>query len=196
MREWQAVIHDIAQVPGLDANAKNSKGKTPLHFTAECRTPVAILHELLRTPGIDVNMRDNEGETLLHMAADRRHEFIDELLHAPGIDVNIQAPLCGWTALHYAAWNGNKEVTQKLLQVPGINVCVQDNWGKTAWQVAIQYNHKEIAYMMKKYFEPRQLLTFATAAHDHLGTNSPAHNFASDTNLVRLLGCFMAGSDL
>ena len=56
-----------------------------------------------------------------------------------------------WTALHWAAWNGHKEVV-KLLVEKGANVAVEDSDGKTAQHRAAASGHKDVVGLLREYF--------------------------------------------
>ena len=71
---------------GVDVNAKDGFGRTPLYLAAENgRKQVA---ELLIAEGADVNAKN--GFTPLHRAAYKGHKEIAELLIAKGADVNAK----------------------------------------------------------------------------------------------------------
>ena len=70
---------------GVDVNAKNDRGWTPLHRAAWGRHTEIV--ELLITNGADVNAKDDRGATPLHHAIDKE---IVELLIAEGADVNAK----------------------------------------------------------------------------------------------------------
>ena len=72
---------------GTEVDAKDKRGRTPLHWAALGHKEVA---ELLIAKGADVNVKDIVGSTPLHFAADEGHKEIAELLIAKGADVNTR----------------------------------------------------------------------------------------------------------
>ena len=96
---------------GVDVNAKNSVGFTPLHYAAhEGHMEIA---ELLITNSADVNEKVSGGRTPLHRAASLGHKEIAELLIANGADVNAKEGN-GRTPLNEAARWGHNEVADLL----------------------------------------------------------------------------------
>lgn len=90
------------------------------------------LETSLQPPG-GGNARDEMGFTQLHDAAARK-KGITEALRA-GADVNAKDKEIGWTALHWAAADGDEELIHTLL-AHRANVNVGDSLGKTPLHVA------------------------------------------------------------
>ena len=73
---------------GVDVNAKDDVGQTPLHLAAEYgQKEVAVL---LITNGADVNAKTQIGVTALHGAATQGYSKIIELLISKGADANAK----------------------------------------------------------------------------------------------------------
>ena len=143
---------------GMDVNAKDARGWTPLHYAADEGHKEVIA--LLISKGADVNIRNNKewspllcavawgykdvAELLIIKGADANdlglalieavkwgtHMDIFELLIAKGTDVNTKDWASGKTPLHYAAKIGQVDVA-KLLIAKGAYVNVMDRDGVT-----------------------------------------------------------------
>jgi ankyrin repeat protein len=117
---------------GLNVNAKDADGDTPLHRALGVgRTDIVAL---LLEKHANVNSANNAGETpLMLAAADNKTEntraFLDR--HA---DVNARNKQ-GETPLMFAARNGRLE-NVKLLLSEGANVNLADHLGNTALSIA------------------------------------------------------------
>jgi ankyrin repeat protein len=65
-----------------------------------------------------------------------------------GADVSAQDG-DGWTALHWASWNGNADLAQMLTE-RAADVSVQNKIGSTAQQVALERGHLDLARMLER----------------------------------------------
>ena len=65
-----------------DVNAKDERGRTPLHIAALNDHADAV--SALIAAGADVNAKDNRGQTPLHLAADRGHSKTAKALSDAG----------------------------------------------------------------------------------------------------------------
>ncbi|WP_395462822.1 ankyrin repeat domain-containing protein [Wolbachia endosymbiont of Cantharis cryptica] len=78
----------LLQAKGIDINAANEDGYTPLHLAVlyGCTDTVRVL---LQAKGIDINAANKDGLTPLHFAASLGHtDIVKVLLQMKGIDVN------------------------------------------------------------------------------------------------------------
>jgi cytohesin len=96
---WKDCVERLLK-RGVDPNAKNAAGKTPLHLAAQYG--YRDIAELLLNYGADPNARDLAGQTPLHWAVAMGHVDIVELLLERGADPNAQ-DASGNTPLHIAA---------------------------------------------------------------------------------------------
>ncbi|XP_077297853.1 uncharacterized protein LOC143919416 [Arctopsyche grandis] len=109
---YRAVDHLIRNVEGIDVNARDVNGKTPLHLAAECGR-VSIVGLLVRR-GTDVRATDKDGNTPLDVATklnrtkvvdffnslkDRSYVTKDSNLETPFIDVCIGVVFIGFSVL-------------------------------------------------------------------------------------------------
>jgi cytohesin len=120
----------LLNAKGIDVNAKDEDGKTPLHWAMHPGMEKTV-EQLLKVKGIDVNARDKEGDTPLHYAsgntvggqysnyskAEDKISFdnIVRMLLAAGASPNLQNH-SGETPLHTAADDGTDETIEMLLK--------------------------------------------------------------------------------
>jgi ankyrin repeat protein len=135
---------------GADVNAiSRYHGNTAL-IKAANNGRMEIVKALLEK-GADVNSINRSGETALLQAAQCKYgatEIVKALLEK-GADVNASSRH-GYTALMRAAIHGCED-TVKVLLDNGAKVYLENNISeKTAYDLAVDKNHKEIANMLKE----------------------------------------------
>lgn len=109
---------------GVDVNAKDYKGGTPLLAAADVETA-----KILISSGADVNAKTDNGVTPLHVAAlEVRNKKIKlvQFLVSVGADVNAKDN-DGETPLGWAAINDNSEVAKFLVR-NGANLDADGYW--------------------------------------------------------------------
>jgi len=140
---------------GIDVNAKDDHGRTPLYLAVE-NSNDTIVQQLLDIDGIDVNAKDGDGWTPLHRAVENSNNtIVQQLLDIDGIDVNAK-DVYGQTLLHRAVKKSNDIIVQQLLDIDGIDVNAKDSYGQTPLDLAMKYRSETVR---------AQLLEFRNRAH-------------------------------
>ena len=150
-----SIFHTLLRTPGIDVNAIDGHANTALGAAAgignadivrrllNCsnirpnlgvpllravlKEDLVIVRLLLQAPGINVNAVDAYGRTALGIAARVGNvNILKMLLNRPYINPNHGI------ALLHAASKGHREIAERLLVAPGINVNVTDRQGNTA----------------------------------------------------------------
>jgi ankyrin repeat protein len=129
---------------GVDVNAKDDDGSTPLHEAAQRGHKETA--ELLIAEGADVNARTGGwmNVTPLHRTETKE---IAELLIANGADVNAKDGT-GWTPLHWTAETGRKEIAELLIEKGADLNAKDDAFGWTPLHIAALFGYKEIAELL------------------------------------------------
>jgi ankyrin repeat protein len=125
----------LLAVDGIDVNATDVSGSTPLHTAVE-HGRYEVVAVLIAANGIDVNAKMlGGGCTALHLAVTNNHVAIIELLReAQGIDVNAQGRELE-TPLHMAA---SREAVRALAAFPGIDLNPRKRYGYTPLQTTMR----------------------------------------------------------
>ncbi|MDR2807022.1 MAG: ankyrin repeat domain-containing protein [Puniceicoccales bacterium] len=130
---------------GVDINAKNRDGFTPLHLALIDNHP-EIVKFLLERPEININIRtDALDGTPLHLAVifDNPPEIVKLLLARPEIDINA-IDIFGGTLLHMAAESDKIEIVEFLLKQSEMDINAKDGYGDTPLHSAARSGNFEI----------------------------------------------------
>lgn len=135
VREW---IED-----GGDVNVANrASGYTLLHTAA--RYGSLELVDLLLSHGasVNVNARNLVNETPLHNAVlYQKRDIVDRLL-AGNADPTL-VDMCKWSALHYAAYNGDESLVELFLGL-GVDINAADYRGRTPLYLAVMQRYHDV----------------------------------------------------
>ena len=140
---------------GADANEQNDIGWTALHLAAWNKKLENV--QVLLEHHADIHFQNPMGEVALHLAACHYHyQFqvnVLQLLLDNGADVNARNNE-GSTPLHHSSYRnkyrfsfsgkGTVEGTRLLLE-HGANIDAENNKGETAFMVALEAEHHEMA---------------------------------------------------
>jgi ankyrin repeat protein len=129
-------------------NSYSSDGWTSLHL-AVFFGRVNIVHFLL-AKGADINAVSTNDQRVapLHSAlANPHNSAVAQLLIGAGANLSAQQSQ-GYTPLHYAAANGLESIVRSLL-AHSVDASVKDTGGKTAFDLALENGHSNIAALLK-----------------------------------------------
>jgi ankyrin repeat protein len=144
---------DAGRVAGVDIEAKDENGRTPLHYAAGGGR-VELVRELLRTdagrPAADKEARDEYGNTPLHKAAQWNIPKIVRILLTAGADIEARDEY-GNTPLHLAAQFGNANAVKELLKIDTDRaVFAQNKNEETPLELAERAGHKDIVGLLQR----------------------------------------------
>jgi len=139
------VIQLLLAVEGIDVNAKNSRGYTPLAIGVDSNFIECIIP--LVQAGANIYERTlGSHETLLYYAVINRSIAMVRLLLQLGLDINVKNN-ADRTALHYAVWYEDLKFVKDLIK-EGANVNALNNEGMTPLHYAAVNNKTKIIYVL------------------------------------------------
>ena len=139
---------------GAKLDLQDSEGKTALLWAASNSLPNA---KILVAHGANVNITANDGMTpflqaTLGVSSGKVTIEMCDLLRKKGANINAaltKKSANGWTALHYAAINGDAELVKYLIKY-GANVNKSTGEGSTPLYLAKLGNHDDVISVLKK----------------------------------------------
>ncbi len=137
---------------GININGQDLYGNTALHRAAE--NGEVDLCRLLLDKGADINARTERGNTPLHKTVVAGHAEVVQLLVARGADVNARNEI-NVTPLHMAAARNQGEFVGLFLR-KGAKISLRNANDETAGQVALRYDHPELARVLGVIPPPAQ----------------------------------------
>jgi ankyrin repeat protein len=138
---------------GANVNLKDNEGKTALLWASSNSLPNA---KILVANGARVNEAANDGmtsflEASLGVSSGKVTLEMLDLLRKNGANINAalqRKSAMGWTALHYAAINGDVELVKYLIKY-GANINKATGDGSTPLYLTQLGKHKEIIKLLK-----------------------------------------------
>jgi uncharacterized protein len=138
---------------GAEVNLKDSEGKTALLWASSNSLPNS---KILVANGAKINEAANDGmtpflEASLGVSSGKVTIEMLDLLRKNGANINAalqRKSAMGWTALHYAAINGDVELVKYLIKY-GANVIKATGDGSTPLYLAQLGKHEEIIKLLK-----------------------------------------------
>ena len=139
---------------GAKLDLKDSEGKTALLWAASNSLPNA---KILVANGANINIATNDGMTpflqsTLGVSSGKVTIEMCDLFRKKGANINAsltKRSAMGWTALHYAAINGDVELVKYLIKY-GANVNKSTGEGSSPLYLAKLGNNKEVISILKK----------------------------------------------
>ncbi|XP_012582889.1 PREDICTED: ankyrin repeat and SOCS box protein 3 isoform X2 [Condylura cristata] len=147
--DFTEAYSDTCSTVGLAAREESSEnyiktktfeGLSALHLAASQGHWKIV--QILLEAGADPNETTLEETTPLFLAVENGQIDVLRLLLRRGANVNGSHSMCGWNALHQAAFQENAEII-KLLLKKGANKECQDDFGITPLFVAAEYGKLE-----------------------------------------------------
>lgn len=135
---------------GTDVNLKDQEGRTALMYAAF--NGHTVIMEKLLEKGASVNLRDAYGRTALMLASSGPFPAAVKLLLDHRADPDMADGEEHFTALMYAAAEGQLEIVQLLLKNKA-NPTLKDVDGDNALTFAEKNGHKDIVILLKSYLQ-------------------------------------------
>ena len=133
---------------GADVNLRDMEGGTALHSLA-ARAHCGDMVKLLLGNGLDINARSNSGETALLRAVrycppGEPKEYRSLITQLLGCGASVDQPaIVGWTALHWAAFNGRVKIACQPLEA-GADLNARNGAGDAAADLLHWWDWKSI----------------------------------------------------
>ncbi len=165
---YAEVVKLLLEVEGIDLEAKDIHGLTPLHEVARCEKRNGSsdgdghyeIVQLLLASGADPSAKENNLETPLHYVArgSKEVDFVEigKLLIEKTHNIDTKND-CSETALHRAAKYGCLPMIELLLN-HGANYKALTDQKKTPYMLAQDYSQPEATNLIIKLREPQIIL--------------------------------------
>ena len=132
---------------GADVNAKNDRGRTPLHGATHNGRGEKEILDLLINNGADVNSKDDQSETPLDYAMELQLTEAVAFLKSRGGKTGEELTKIHGLTIHEAVRDGNLETVQQELE-KGADANLREHWLRTPLHLAAYWGHLEIAELL------------------------------------------------
>ena len=175
------------------------EGRTALHC-AIGNGHLETAKYLIETCHVDKDAKDWAGLTALHIASEYGHlETVKHLIEKCNVNKEAITDI-GWTALHCASC-GHLEIVQYLIEICNADKEAKDSKGRSAYDLAMEYNKSEVAqYLLKVRSTPTSATPLPLREKDAT-SNQPAPtikeflNAAREGDLIKVKYCVNNGID-
>ncbi|EAY13631.1 ankyrin repeat protein, putative [Trichomonas vaginalis G3] len=134
------IFNKIINLHDFDANAKDYMGRTPLHIACG-EGHKDIVELLMKNPKVDPSIEDNFNRIAVYYAhAQERWDIVNIFFNG---DINKFLEN-GQTQLMVASRKGNINLVRFLLEMPELNINLQNSYGLAALHFASRFNEYEI----------------------------------------------------
>jgi len=172
------IIELILSCEGVDVNARDMYGNTPVKLAAEWGKIGAV--RLLLEKAADITLADNADNTTLHVAAKKGHREVLELL-LKTLEANNNTGIIGKqntdkdTPLHLAATSKCPQCVALLLDSGAVStVEVKNEQGLTVADLAKDQGNEEIIKLLKNPKRAKELLQKKTGRDVSVESDGPA----------------------
>jgi ankyrin repeat protein len=140
----ESIVLDTSKV---DADSKDTDGRTPLSWAAESGQE-AIVKLLLDISEVDADSKGAYGRTPLSWAAESGHEAIVKLLLDTGKVDADSIGAYGRTPLSWAAESGHEAIVKLLLDISKVDADSKDTYGRTPLSWAAESGREAIVKLL------------------------------------------------
>ncbi|KAH8145814.1 uncharacterized protein LAJ45_10137 [Morchella importuna] len=149
----EVVKHLLLMKADVNAPVSENGGRTALQAAAESGDLEVVKHLMSMKADVNEPASETNGRTALQAAAESGHVEVVKHLLLMKADINAPASETGGaTALQAAARSGNLDIVKSFLS-EGVDVNAAgaaDGDGRTALDVALEYNNHDIALLLLK----------------------------------------------
>ncbi len=143
----EIVMVKSAVKKGTDVNITDNEGRTAL-MLASFNGHSEIVRFLIEKKA-DINYLDKTNRTALMYASTGPFNATVELLIKAGAEINVTDNVEQWTAIMFAAAEGQFEVVKTLVE-HGADLSMVDKDGESAYNFAVSNGHEEVAKLLKE----------------------------------------------